>query len=299
MIEAVYGAPPLELATPGTNAVQVSPLILGATPIETLQDKSLQRMVVAAPPGVLERRYVLAHALRALAPGGELIALAPKTRGGARLGQELRGFGCDPAEVGRRHYRICVAQRPPGPTHLGEAIRAGAPQIVPALELWSQPGVFSWDRLDEGTARLIAALPPLSGRGADMGCGLGLLSLAVLQNTAVTELTAIDVDSRAVEAARRNVTDQRAHFIQGDVRQAALSGLDFVVMNPPFHAGGREDRELGTGFIAAAARALKRGGRCVLVANIALPYEAPLGSAFRQVRVLDRSGGYKVFEVVL
>jgi 16S rRNA (guanine1207-N2)-methyltransferase len=297
--EAVYGTPPLELATPGADAIQVSPLIAGAASIEALEDKSLERMIVAAPPGVLERRYALAHALRALRAGGEFIALAPKTRGGARLGQELRDFGCEVAESGRRHHRICVVRRPPTPTGLDEAIAAGAPQVVAALHLWSQPGVFSWDRLDEGTSRLLAALPPLAGRGADFGCGLGVLSLAVLRSPAVTELTAIDVDNRAVEAARRNVSDARVRIAHGDVRQATLSGLDFVVMNPPFHAGGREDRELGAGFIAAAARALKRGGRCLLVANIALPYEAPLGAAFRQVRVLDRSSGYKVFEAVL
>ncbi|HEY2048830.1 MAG TPA: methyltransferase [Caulobacteraceae bacterium] len=299
MTEAVYGAPPLELATPGKGAVQVSPLVLGATSLEALEDRSLERMIVAAPPGVLERRYALAHALRALATNGELIALAPKTRGGARLGQELRDFGCEAAETGRRHHRICVVRRPPEPTGLAEAIAAGALQFVADLNLWSQPGVFSWDRLDEGTSRLLAALPPLNGRGADLGCGLGVLSLGVLRNPVVTELTAIDIDNRAIEAARRNVTDARVRILQGDVRQVALSDMDFVVMNPPFHAGGREDRELGAGFIAAAARSLKRGGRCLLVANIALPYEAPLGAAFRQVRLLDRSGGYKVFEAVL
>ncbi|HSZ52640.1 MAG TPA: methyltransferase [Caulobacteraceae bacterium] len=299
MTEAVYGAPPLELATSGADAIQVSPLVLGAASIEALEDRSLARMIVAAPPGVLERRYALAHALRALAPDGELIALAPKTRGGSRLGQELRSFGCDAAESGRRHHRICVIRRPAKPSGLAEAIAAGAPQFVEALQLWSQPGVFSWDQLDEGTSKLLAVLPPLAGRGADLGCGLGVLSLAVLRNAAVTELTAIDIDRRAVEAARRNVTNERARIVHGDVRQTALSGLDFVVTNPPFHAGGREDRDLGAGFIAAAARALRRGGRCLLVANVALPYEAPLGSAFRQVRTLDRSGGYKVLEAVL
>ena len=299
MSEAVYGTPPLELATPGKDAVQVSPVVLGAATLEELGDESLERMIVAAPPGVLERRYALAHALRALKPDGELVALAPKTRGGARLGQELRDFGCDVAESGRRHHRICLIRRPQAPTGLAKAITAGAPQIAPALKLWSQPGVFSWDRLDEGTSRLIATLPPLAGRGADFGCGLGVLSLAVLQSPSVTELTLIDIDRRAVEASRRNVTNARARIVQADVRQASLSGLDFVVMNPPFHAGGREDRELGAGFIAAAASALKRGGRCVLVANITLPYEAPLGSLFREVRVLDRSGGYKVLEAVL
>jgi 16S rRNA (guanine1207-N2)-methyltransferase len=297
--EALYGAPPLELATPAADAVQVSPLAIGAQSIESLGDRSLTRMVVAAPPGTLERRYVLAHALRALAPGAELVALAPKTRGGARLAEELRAFGCEIGQSARRHHRICLCVRPAEPTGLEAAIANGGPQVPPSLGLWSQPGVFSWDRLDPGSERLIAKLPPLAGRGVDLGCGVGVLGRAVLGQAAVGELLMIDIDRRAIEAARRNVVDPRATPLQADVRTHALSGLDFAVMNPPFHEGGREQRDLGAGFIAAAARALRRGGTLVMVANLALPYEAPLAAAFRSLETLERSGGYKVYKAVL
>ena len=70
----------------------------------------------------------------------------------------------------------------------------------------------------------------------------------------------------------------------------------FVVMNPPFHDGGAEDRSLGAAFIAAAARALKPGGRLLMVANRHLPYEAPLREAFGKVALLAETGGYKVHE---
>ena len=46
-----------------------------------------------------------------------------------------------------------------------------------------------------------------------------------------------------------------------------VEGLDFVVMNPPFHDGGAEDKALGVAFIEAAARMLARRGACWLVAN--------------------------------
>ena len=36
----------------------------------------------------------------------------------------------------------------------------------------------------------------------------------------------------------------------------ALQDLDFVVMNPPFHDGGTEDRSLGEAFIRRAAAVL-------------------------------------------
>src|SRR5205814_9151177 len=107
---------------------------------------------------------------------GGLIALAPKTKGGSRLGAELRQFGCMPREEARRHHRICRTERPAEPIGLDEAMTAGAPRIVPALGLWSQPGVFSWDRLDPGTALLLDRAAGLAGRGADLGCGVGVLA---------------------------------------------------------------------------------------------------------------------------
>jgi 16S rRNA (guanine1207-N2)-methyltransferase len=296
--QAVYGAPPLELASPAPDAIQVSPLVPGAASLEGLADGSLERMVVAAPPGTLERRYVLAQALRALAPAGQLVALAPKSRGGARLGDELRAFGCEAAETGRRHHRICLCDRPAAPIGVAAAMAEGGPQIAPELGLWSQPGVFSWDRLDEGSARLIAALPPLAGRGADLGCGVGVLALAALKNAAVTEIELVDIDRRAIEAARRNIDDPRARLAQADARDLPAANLDFVIMNPPFHASGQEDRDLGAAFIAAAARRLRRGGTCLMVANVTLPYEAPLAAAFRRVKTLERSKGYKIYEAM-
>jgi 16S rRNA (guanine1207-N2)-methyltransferase len=271
-------------------------MIVGGQDLAALASESLDRFVIAAPPGAIERRHVLAHALRAVKPSGELIALAPKIRGGARLARELTAFGCEVAETARRHQRICRCPRPAAPTGVAEAIEAGALQLVPSLGLWSQPGVFSWDRIDPGSARLIALLPPLKGRGADLGCGVGVLALAALKSSAVSELTLVDLDARAMGAAERNVTDPRARCLQADARTTPLAGLDFVVMNPPFHAGGREQRDLGPAFIAAAGRMLRKGGLCLMVANATLPYEAALARSFAKLRLVDRGGGYKIYE---
>lgn len=300
MASAVYGAPPPALAPVAAGARQVSPLVPGAAALEDAPDESLDRIAVAAPPGALERRYVLAQALRALKPSGELVAVAPKDRGGLRLRGELAAFGCEPAERAQSHQRLCVCLRPAAPAGLDAAIAEGGPQFAAKLGLWSQPGVFSWDRLDPGSARLLGWLDGLAGAGADFGCGVGVLALKALASPVVTGLTLIDVDRRALAAARRNVGDPRAAFLQADLRATAppLTGLDFVVMNPPFHEGGAADRGLGQTFIRRAAQALKPRGVCRLVANIALPYEAALREAFGEARLIDQGGGYKVYEAV-
>jgi 16S rRNA (guanine1207-N2)-methyltransferase len=280
------------------DAIELSPLAPGAAALEDQADGAFERITILAPPGVLERRYVLAHALRILASGGRLTALAPKDRGGARLAKELAAFGCDARASARRHYRFCDTVRPGQPQGLDAAIAAGAPQIAPALGLWSQPGVFSWDRADPGSALLIRHLPSLAGTGADFGCGVGLLARAVLQSPAMTRLDLIDIDRRAIEAARRNIDDPRARFAWRDVRLEAgnLQDLDFVVMNPPFHDQGEEDRGLGAAFIKRAAAALKPKGVCWLVANRHLPYEALLAPLFPRLRQVVQAEGYKVYE---
>ncbi|WP_374571604.1 class I SAM-dependent methyltransferase [Phenylobacterium sp.] len=294
----LYGKPPPELALAPAGAVQCSPLVAGAAAIESFADRSLESFTLLAPPGAVERRYVLAQALRALKPGGRLTALAPKDKGGSRLKKELEAFGCQTAETAKRHHRICMVVRPQAPQGLEAAIAEGAPRLHPKLGLWTQPGVFSWDRLDPGTALLVKHLPALEGAGADLGAGIGVLAHAVLASPRVSALTLVELDARAVEAARRNVDDPRARIVQADVRGLGetLSGLDFVVMNPPFHDGGREDKALGQAFIGVAAGALRKGGTLWLVANRHLPYEAVLGEAFAQTRLVAEAEGFKVYE---
>ncbi|WP_439575793.1 class I SAM-dependent methyltransferase [Phreatobacter sp.] len=294
----LYGAPPAGLAAWPDEAVQFSPLVPGSAALEDQPDASLAGMVMLAPPGTIERRHALALALRALVPDAPVTVLAPKDKGGARLCKDLEAFGCTVGEDARRHHRICSLLRPAVPTGLDEAIAAGAPRVVEPIGLWSQPGIFAWDRIDPGSALLMAHLPPLAGRGADLGAGFGVLARAVLASSEVSGLTLVDLDRRALSAARRNIQDSRASFLWTDLRQPVpgLSGVDFVVSNPPFHDGGAEDRALGQVFVRQAASMLRRGGRLFLVANRHLPYEAVLDAAFRTVTAKAEQGGYKVYE---
>ena len=294
----VYGAPPPELAPIEPGAVQLSPQVPGAPALEDLRPGALKSLVMLAPPGTVERRYAVALGLRALAPGAPLILLAAKDRGGSRLRKELEAFGCTVVETSRRHHRICATHRPEAPAGLDQAIAEGAPRLIDELGLWSQPGVFSWDRIDPGSALLLQHMPAMAGEGADLGCGLGVLARAVLAAPQVKRLTLIDSDRRAVETARRNIQDPRAVIAWADAagRDVAMEGLDFVVMNPPFHDGGEEDRGLGQRFIQRACQVLRRGGVLWFVANRHLPYEAILTPLFATVERRADSGGYKVFE---
>jgi 16S rRNA (guanine1207-N2)-methyltransferase len=295
-VALVYGRPAPGLIEVPRSAVQVSPLIPGAQDLAEVAEGSQDEAVVLAPPGTMERDYALALALRALRPGGTLTALAPKDKGGSRLKAALSKFGCEVTEAARRHHRFCHVRRPATLEAIQGAIAAGALRQVGGL--WTQPGVFSWDRVDPGSALLLQTLPELAGRGADLGGGIGVLALKVLASAAVTRLEVVEIDARAVAALRRNLDDPRVTIAWTDARNLDLEGLDFVVMNPPFHDGGVEDRALGQAFIAAAAKALRKGGVLWMTANRHLPYEATLAGAFARVGLRAEAGGFKIYEAV-
>lgn len=297
-LHGVYGAPPAQLSRAPLNAVQLSPLHPGASDLGEAAPGSFSSILLSAPPGTVERRAALAQCLAALAPEAEFKALAAGDKGGKRIADELAAFGCAVSETSKSRWRICTTRRPQTLSGIDAALHAGALQQVEAIGLWSQPGVFSWDRIDPGTRLLASRLPPLQGAGADLGCGIGVLALHVLQASAVTRLALLDIDRRAIAAARLNVSDPRAHFLWADATSSAmpLRALDFVVMNPPFHKGGAEDKALGQAFITKAAAMLRPGGACWLVANRQLPYEAALAAAFKAVRLDHEAEGYKVYE---
>ncbi len=292
----VYGSAPSGLIDVSREASQVSPLVPGSVRLEDIASASAASIILVAPPGTIERRYALALALRALRTDGFLIALAPKDKGGARLRKEFEVFGCVVAEDARKHWRICRVTRPVDLSLLEASIAAGSLQQPGETELWTQPGIFSWDRTDEGTALLLSVLQPLAGRGADFGCGLGILCQAALESGQVEWIDAIDLDARAIDAARRNVPDERLHFHWHDLREPLpLADLDFVLMNPPFHSGGSEDIDLGRIFLRRAHAALRARGTLWMVANRHLPYEAELRALFPDAEPVTQNGRFKVY----
>lgn len=296
---AVYGHVPIDLAEIPEGAVQCSPLVptQGAATLSDFEPASLRTFTVHAPASTIERRRVLAFALRALRPGGFLTALAANDKGGTRIADELSAFGCTVEASHKRHHRIVRTLKPRECHGLDAAIADGAPRLLTGIEFWSEPGVFSWDRIDPGSQLLLDHLPSLEGSGADIGCGIGVLARAVMAKGRCRRLILIDIDRRALDLALKNVSSPNVEALWIDIRTARTlpSNLDFVVMNPPFHDGGEEDRNLGHTFITKAAAMLRPGGVLWMTANRHLPYEPTLTSLFETVEQIAQAQGFKIY----
>jgi 16S rRNA (guanine1207-N2)-methyltransferase len=296
----LYGYIPAGLAEFDGDAVQISPLAPRSQSLSSLTSSTYEGLTMRAPANTAERQHDIALALRALVPGSAFTILAPKDKGGSRLLKELASFGIAAADNPKRHHRICHGIVPDALRGIDDAIANGAMVQVDKTGLMGQPGIFSWDRIDTGTALLAAHLPNLWGKVADFGCGTGVLSLAILKGPKVKSLIGFDIDRRAIEACRHNITDPRFAGVWIDLRVdgAGVSGFDFIVTNPPFHDSGEEDQALGLAFIKVAAHALRKGGALWLTANRHLPYEAVLMALFKTVTVKAEANGYKVFEAI-
>lgn len=171
-----------------------------------------------------------------------------------------------------------------------------APRQLPG-GVWTAPGVFSAEGLDDGSAALISRLPDRLGPVvADLGAGWGALSAELLKRPGVGALHLVEAFHTALDCARRNIGDSRAVFHWADVRGwSAPERVDTVVMNPPFHSERAADPGLGHAFIEAAHRILAPQGRLLLVANRHLPYESLLGRLFRKVVDLGQDARFKVY----
>ena len=163
------------------------------------------------------------------------------------------------------------------------------------LTFITDAGVFSRDGLDRGTELLLEALPALSGRVLDLGCGWGPVGAVLGKRWPELDIVMTDVNRRAVELARRNLERNgvKAEVVQGDGYAAVEGSFDAILTNPPIRAGKALIYSL---FDQARAR-LNPGGALYIV--IRKQQGAP--SALKHLRetwpaaqVIDRSGGYWV-----
>ena len=110
-----------------------------------------------------------------------------------------------------------------------------------SLTLTTAGGVFSPDRLDKGTAILLAAAPdpPPTGALLDLGCGWGPVALTMALRSPDVDVYAVDVNARALDLVRRNAATIGAARVVACVPDEVPSGLRFATIwsNPPIRVG--------------------------------------------------------------
>ena len=131
------------------------------------------------------------------------------------------------------------------------------------LELTSGSGVFAQGRLDTGTGVLLReAAPPVAAREVlDLGCGYGVIGLAIAVAVPEAIVTAVDVNERALVLARGDaeqlgVADRFRAVLPDEVDPGAT--YDKIWSNPPIRVGKEALHELLLRWLPGCG---PRGGR--------------------------------------
>lgn len=284
------------------------PLAAGAS--AEIPDGKYGLALVHLPKQVEEAKYWLALALERLEKDGILLAAAANDAGGARIEGWIKELGIESTSYSKNKSRAVWGKKS-GDTAIlknwkeGGAVRAK--DIGDGLVFETQPGLFSWDRIDPASRLLATHFPPgLSGKVADFGCGTGYLSYRALENfSKISSLVLVEADARALACAQKNLENVRANreitaFWHDATKKLPDGSLQFdhILMNPPFHMGKKTDITIGASFLATAAAHLKKNGALSLVANVHLPYEPVLETLFKNVKQVTVDGGFKILRAI-
>ena len=186
------------------------------------------------------------------------------------------------------------------PTSAHDERRIALRALGNELTFVTDAGVFSRDGLDRGTEVLLEALPPLEGRVLDLGCGWGAVGVALGKRWPGLDIVMTDINSRAVELARRNLAENgvTAAVLQGDGFDAVEGRFDAIVTNPPIRAG----KAVIYGLFARAREYLEPDGALYVV--IRKQQGAPsalkhLQETWPSAGIIDREAGYWVIRAEL
>ena len=165
------------------------------------------------------------------------------------------------------------------------------------LTFATDSGVFSRTELDRGTEVLLEALPEhVEGDVLDMGCGWGVIGVAVGKNWPECRITMADINQRAVELSRQNARANgvAVEVLESDGYEKVLGRhFDLILQNPPIRAGKAVIYQM----FADAAKCLNENGELWLVirkqqgAPSAMTY---LKTLYRSVEAVDKKSGFWV-----
>jgi 16S rRNA (guanine1207-N2)-methyltransferase len=129
-----------------------------------------------------------------------------------------------------------------------------------------KPGVWSWDRLDPGTAALleVAEVRP-DDAVLDLGCGTGVIGAVTARQVAQGHATLVDCNVAAMACAQQtlaanNLSNAEVRLADG-VAGLAPASFDLVLSHLPRERAVQEELTYGAAWV------LRPGGRFVFVAH--------------------------------
>ena len=263
------------------------------------------RLVLLQLPRSLDELDEIAAVVAAHADPEVRVVAGGRVKHMSRAMNEVLGryFGVVEARLARQKSRALVASAPrsadsrPAPRWPASERHADL-----GLTVCAHGGAFAGTQVDIGTRFLLDSagrMAPAAESAVDLGCGTGVLAVALALARPALQVTATDESSAAVASARAtaqaNGVVDRVTVVRDDGASSLPDGsVDLVVLNPPFHVGATVHSGVALRLFADAARVLRPGGELWTVWNSHLVYRPALERIVGPTRQAARNAKFTV-----
>ncbi|MEU4342280.1 methyltransferase [Nocardia sp. NPDC023852] len=170
------------------------------------------------------------------------------------------------------------------------------------IDVVAHGAAFSGARLDIGTRFLLQHLKwmkPDARDAIDLGCGTGILAVALAKARPGIKVVGTDQSAAAVASAREtaeaNQVADRVTVVRDDaMSSAADNSADLVLCNPPFHVGAAVHTGSAIKMFAETGRVLRPGGELWTVYNSHLNYRDVVERMVGRTEVVGRNRKFTV-----
>ena len=170
-------------------------------------------------------------------------------------------------------------------------------------QLLSKPGIFGYEKIDEGSELLLTYAKKYLDSHAitpqkilDLGCGYGLLSLMSAQwhprEIVATDNNAAALNAVSASAAANNIAIK---VVADDAGENISEKFDALLCNPPFHQGFSVSGDLTLKFLRSASQKLTPDGIAFFVVNSFIGIEKKAEAFFSRQELLINNKKFKVF----
>ncbi len=170
-------------------------------------------------------------------------------------------------------------------------------------ELKSCNGIFSKEYIDYGSKVLMEAIikkeKPLTGKVLDLGCGYGVISVALASEFKDAIFTPSDINKTAIELCNFNASKYHLKnvepAVESDVYKSIEGTFNFIVTNPPIRAGKVVLKKI----ILGAYDKLEKGGSLYFVIKKKHGKDSIkkyMECIFHYVEVIKRDSGFYVLK---
>lgn len=259
------------------------------------------RVVLAQAPKGLDALRELAEVVAADADPDVTLVVGGRVKHMTHAMNDVLGesFAEVHATRGRQKSRLLVAR---GPRPGASSFPVCREHADLGLTVCAHGAAFAGAKVDRGTRALLAVLPgavPDARTALDLGCGTGVLAVALAAARPDLAVTASDQSAAACASAEATVAANgltgRITVTRDDAASSVADGsVDLVVCNPPFHLGAAVHAAAAERLFTAAARVLRPGGELWCVYNSHLPHRDALRRVVGPTRQVTRDPTFTI-----